>query len=316
MTTYDRPPVNGPAYQQQWKRAEPPQVQALPSAGYELVTPEKARLMLQARYAGQRKLSDSDVRRWARDMAAGNWTLSPDGVAFDTVGQLVNGQHRLHAIIRSNTNQILLIVRGLPTRSYDAMDTGKKRTFGDLLRSRQYKYANEIAAMVRLIHQYAASGDPNARLNASLPVLSAFLDRHLDINDDLANSAQRVYYRTKFSVAYTGTLMYLFRHVSRDYADEFFEILTNGGGRPGQPAMVLRNVLTQRSQTAKERRMSEEYVSAQIVRAWNAHMRHETPRLLAWRPATEPFPSIYDPNNALGLLFIGEASPDNQPAGS
>ena len=39
----------------------------------------------------------------ARDMKAGHWRLTHQGIAFDPAGVLIDGQHRLWAIVESDT---------------------------------------------------------------------------------------------------------------------------------------------------------------------------------------------------------------------
>lgn len=95
-----------------------------------LVTPVMAKAMLE-KNENNRPISRQVVTMMARDIKSGNWTASTDCIAFDTNGVLINGQHRLSAIIMANTPVELDIKYGVP---HDAIiDKGRTRSTGDSL---------------------------------------------------------------------------------------------------------------------------------------------------------------------------------------
>src|SRR5947199_10315040 len=65
------------------------------------ITPKKA-----AEYLGlntaNRPLSNRTVREFAAAMRRGEWRVTHQGIAFDTTGALVDGQHRLAAIVEAD----------------------------------------------------------------------------------------------------------------------------------------------------------------------------------------------------------------------
>ena len=58
----------------------------------EVITPQLAETYLTAN-VGNRPVLRRVVARYAREMAAGNWLLTHQGIAFDSQGKLVDGQH-------------------------------------------------------------------------------------------------------------------------------------------------------------------------------------------------------------------------------
>lgn len=64
----------------------------------------------------------------------GQWKTTHQGIAFDIYGNLLDGQHRLVAIIKSNCTVKLAVTRGLPSDAFVAMDLGLKRSVSDLLK--------------------------------------------------------------------------------------------------------------------------------------------------------------------------------------
>lgn len=64
-------------------------------------------------------------------MTAGRWYESADAIAFDVNGNLLSGQHRLFAVIKSGKNIVCDIKVGLPVESAAVIDTGRPRSPGD-----------------------------------------------------------------------------------------------------------------------------------------------------------------------------------------
>jgi hypothetical protein len=80
-----------------------------------------------------RNLRPSFVAQYVRDMVNLNWSISNDAISFDVNGLLLNGQHRLNAVIQSETTQTFNFAVGLPHESFTKCDTGKARSGVDAL---------------------------------------------------------------------------------------------------------------------------------------------------------------------------------------
>lgn len=119
------------------------------------VNPQMAALWLQNNHDNYRKLDDRRVTLYAADMSQHNWALNGEAIIFSANGTLLDGQHRLHAVIRSGVAVLLLVVRGVET---DAMhiDRGMSRSVSQWLRHRNIKNAALIASMSRycLAHEH------------------------------------------------------------------------------------------------------------------------------------------------------------------
>lgn len=97
----------------------------------ELVTPDIAAAWL-TRNTTNRRIRQPAVNAYAKAMIDGNWQKKPVAICFDSAGNLCNGQHTLSAIVASGIPQELMIARDVPDRAIAAMDTGLKRTVGDV----------------------------------------------------------------------------------------------------------------------------------------------------------------------------------------
>ena len=66
-------------------------------------------------------------------MINGDWQLTHQGIAFDTTGRLIDGQHRLHAIIEAGVPVQILVTRGCSASSFSILDRGANRRPSDIL---------------------------------------------------------------------------------------------------------------------------------------------------------------------------------------
>ena len=88
-----------------------------------------------------RPLSDDTVDAYARDMTRGVWVSTHQGVAFNDRDHLIDGQHRLRAIIKSGKTIRMMVTFGLPSQidgsemtTMDAVDRGRTRSVADQLK--------------------------------------------------------------------------------------------------------------------------------------------------------------------------------------
>lgn len=110
-----------------------------------------------------RPLRASVVNAYARQMIRGEWLPIPQGIAFDTSGALLNGQHRLSAIVQSGVTVRLMVTTGVPShiagktvRPMDLMDTGAPRSVSDQLAVQHgIRQGTVLTAIVRAMLSFA-----------------------------------------------------------------------------------------------------------------------------------------------------------------
>ena len=92
----------------------------------EVVTPEVASQYLRANIVN-RKLRPTVVKRYEEEMRQNSWTLTSDAIAFDEDGNLIQGQHRLNAVVKTGLAQVFWVARNMPNDSRQNLDSGSKR---------------------------------------------------------------------------------------------------------------------------------------------------------------------------------------------
>jgi len=98
-----------------------------------------------------RSLSARRVEQYARDMSQGKWKMTHQGIAFDGNGTLVDGQHRLAAVIQSGKPIKMLVSEGVEGDANEFIDRGRARSFADTLKMRDVKYTTQVSAACRMI---------------------------------------------------------------------------------------------------------------------------------------------------------------------
>jgi hypothetical protein len=97
----------------------------------ETITPGVAAAYLEQNTTNRR------MRYQWRDMLAsaiteGRWRLTHQGIAFNCDGTLIDGQHRLAAIVKAGKPVQMYVTRGMPKDALYAIDQGKGRSVVDV----------------------------------------------------------------------------------------------------------------------------------------------------------------------------------------
>jgi hypothetical protein len=124
------------------------------------ITPARAAEWLTSNTTN-RPLSRPVVRSFAEAMRRGEWLVTHQGIAFDVNGVLVDGQHRLAAVIEADQPVEMTVFTEVPEGAFDVLDTGKRRTAADVLAIEGEKNSILLAAMVRIVWLYQNRPDLN-----------------------------------------------------------------------------------------------------------------------------------------------------------
>jgi hypothetical protein len=97
------------------------------------VTPELAQQWL--RYNDfNRPLKLRLVEKYVRQIRSGNWQRTHQGVAFDSHGVILDGQHRLWAVAQSGQAVPMLIFLNENLTAHESIDGGRPRSLLDVVR--------------------------------------------------------------------------------------------------------------------------------------------------------------------------------------
>jgi hypothetical protein len=99
----------------------------------ELVGPRAAAEMLKGNMSN-RNLRRKVVEKYARAMSQGDWVLNGQAIVMSSEGGLLDGQHRLSAVVQSGCSVEMMVVRNVEDRAQRTMDSGTARRPADHLK--------------------------------------------------------------------------------------------------------------------------------------------------------------------------------------
>lgn len=251
-----------------------------PTASWVAVTPEVAARWLERNYQN-RNLFKAEVDRYARDMAAGRWHLDGSPIRIATDGSLLDGQHRLNAIIKADVTLPMLVVRNVDPDAQSAMDTGRRRSAADALAMAGHKHYVLAAATARILLEVEAGkigATGTGRLEVSHGEVIDCIDQNPDISDACAfvSPFVRRLDCAPSMVAYTYLIM---RRISAQDAAAFWVGMSDKVGlREGDPVLALSERLAEARR--RRERLPRPAVLSMIYRAWNARRDGKSLRLL------------------------------------
>lgn len=98
------------------------------------ITPLKAQEFLKRNIENNRSINLRYVSNYAEEMASDKWVFNGDTIRFDKDGNLIDGQHRLMAIVKSGATIPCLVVTNLEKHALSTIDVGRKRSLGVILK--------------------------------------------------------------------------------------------------------------------------------------------------------------------------------------
>lgn len=220
-----------------------------------------------------RSLRGAAVDAMARDMHNGRWIYDGAPIRFSADGTLLDGQHRLAAIIESGTTIPLMVIPGLADDAQDVMDTGTRRTIADALHLRGNSRGASplLASTARLAILIDTGKIAGKNVRVTTQEVIAWLEKNPDAADHVrwVQSHSR---QLDISPTVVAWCRWRLSRVDGIEAASFFDDIagnvTTGRGDP-VGAVVRRFAMARRMRE----KLSPEMQVSMLVRAWNARRR-------------------------------------------
>lgn len=254
-----------------------------PTVTWEAITPTVAQELL-GRNDHNRPLTKSRVASLASDMVSGRWVMNGEAIKLAKDGTLLDGQHRLAAVVQANVPINMLVVRGLHEKAQETMDTGGKRTFSNQLTLRGETYSYQLAAVLRMVWLWRHQGDSLTSAGFVRPPTNGELFELLEAYPEVRVQAplvNRLVRNANMPGQVAGLCVWLLYRVDADDANAFFTALESGVGlQANDPIYVLRELLLRRP-VAGDRAAVRSLVAI-TIKAWNKYRRGEPCTALRW----------------------------------
>lgn len=257
------------------------------------VGPAQAKILL-SNNPSNRKPSKKRVEELANEMMAGRWMQNGDTIRIGKNKVLLDGQHRLMAIVESGVSLELAIAYDLDPNVFSTIDRGKKRSTADILHITGERNAAEVAATCRWILMYRFSDRARKWMNdkdASRISIDYYIDLMAKEGNDIHQSVETIKpFKPKIiAPSIAMSLHVLFRLAcgpdaerSMRLSTEFWEmVLTGASLEDKSPELALRNRLVDNAISMKK--FSHRTLFALCVDAWNLRVYNRAVSVLRAR---------------------------------
>lgn len=261
------------------------------------ITPDKARELLDAN-THNRSISRYRLTRLTEAIQRGEWVLNGEAIKFAADGTLLDGQHRLAAVIEAGQQIETLMITGLPNQTQETMDTGKSRSLADILTLRGVPNASSVAAITIGILGVERYGFSQGFIRSTTtPVTNGASLELLNREPEIIQIPAIVGVAAKnadLTHKVLGTLFYFFNKIDADDAAYFIDRLNDRVGLPENSPITALAKAAKQNKEAKGARNAR-YLAAITIKAWNAFREGRDVKILRFtvggaNPETFPEP--------------------------
>lgn len=244
----------------------------------EFVTPEMAEKYL-ATTRKNRKSVQAVIQQFVKSILAKGWGINPQPVIFDSDGCLIDGGHRLAAIVKSGIAVPMLIVRGVPPESFDVIDDGPRRSLKQVMAMDGVPMYETIASIVRTVIVYERAQYTTIQFASGVNNREG-LEFYYANEERVAIAAAwgaKVKAGGHGTAAGGGFVAYVLLAISPAKAAEFLDGIATGANLPvNSPILKYRNkYAVLRAQGSVHRNTQVDM----IFEAWNEWNDHKTERV-------------------------------------
>ncbi len=261
------------------------------------LTPERATALLEHNTLN-RPLNDQHVKRLAGQIQAGKWRFNGDTIKVSDDGAVLDGQHRLWAVIEAKASVETIIVRGIERDAFATIDTLRRpRSGADVVAlSGTTRHRNIIASAVQWLIRFQR----NAIEDYKAPqhrVENSDVEETFAAHPGIVRAVDRAMTaRSIGNPSITGFIYYLLANRNPEIAERFIETLREPGRASVEdPFFRLRAYFTADHRKRKEPVMT----IALAIKASNAAAKGQSIKVLSWKNQgqnPEAFPKLEVPS--------------------
>lgn len=249
-----------------------------------------------------RPLNSRLIKRITSQIRNGEWALNGESIVWGSDGILIDGQHRLLAIVEAGVASPGLpcvVVYGITPDAFKTVDSGQSRFAKDDLALLGYNNTALLASAAALLYVYKVHGTM-LPAGVNRPTRSQTVETML-MEPGLAKARQaaEAIHRKMPNVFKTQTsvLYHLFGEIDPELNELFWNLLADGSNLDkNSPILILRNRITASFVGSHVR---NSYAAAEFaalcIKGWNAWIAGQKIAQLRWKgngKYSEDFPQI------------------------
>lgn len=269
--------------------------------GY-VVTPALAKQWLE-KNTNNRNVNFAKVKKMAKDMREGHWDTTHQGIAIATDGTLVDGQHRLMAVVESGVTVRMNVTFNAPKSQH--IDSGNSRSMANRVQMSDYDMSwtdKTILSAANLIGRMFSGSNLSHEED-----LTEWLAKYRPQIEMVTSHIKRGLMRGLSSAGITAAMIVAaINDVPEAYIAKFLEVFYSGftTNEAEHHAVMLRDDLI-RNNTSKTGTQYAKYAFYRTANRLNQYYKTATGQRVAKRINDGDFPyNIYD---ATGRIVKPEA---------
>ena len=246
-----------------------------------------------------RPLRVTTVDAYADAMQRGQWALNGEAIIISSQGKLMNGQHRLSAVVKCGLSIPFLVVSEVDGSVFATLDRGKSRSTADTFYIRNITNAASIAGAIVTYKRLSLGwndtvGTPN-RIMMKLTSVDSLIeyDSSPELWQEIGHKTSECYQKKRLlsPSRIGGYMAYLIknkRHDS-DVVFSFFSQLFTNNNITNPTIPLLREKLIDGKLGAYN--LTPKYAEAIIIKTWNLYIQEKINKVIKWSE-TEQMPKF------------------------
>lgn len=255
------------------------------------ITPALAKALLENN-TNNRNCNQNTITMYANSMKKGIWKEDTfELIKISKNNRILDGQHRLYAIIKANLPINFHIAYNVDDSVFDVLDTGKKRNAGDVFKINNVKNSRVVPSIIQLYFSLKNNYHiRSCQLLKSNSELILIYEENCNFWDSVATKTLTWYHNFSKILApqFVGGLYAYFNDINKDDASNFMDELTNGT-TDNKAILILRKRLI--DDKVSIRKLNPEIRLALIIKTWNFYRTNKKVSCLKFDPINESFPT-------------------------
>lgn len=217
------------------------------TAQVETITPEKAAALFAMVPEYQRNIRTNRVAQIAHDMESGLWQLNGEPIIISKYGELMDGQHRIAAVIKADVTVPMMVIRGVEPDTYKTIDKCLPRSIADGLPNTPN--AKSVSVIAKAWCEYEHTGNAT-RVGGANGISSVEVQEYALANMDAIQDCHKRYVKTRAALGRFSEVAWAKFEIShtRLYGEEAvkefaYELSKGTDSESPAVSMIIRTIL-------------------------------------------------------------------------
>lgn len=236
-----------------------------------------------------RNQKEKVIKKYANDMRKGVWKQNTaELIKFSKTGRLLDGQHRLLAVVMADVEIPMYIAFDLDDDIFDVLDTGSVRTASDTFKIAGVSYSVNLPSIIQFSENLFMGGkSTKSMVRLTNQELLVKFNEKEDYYLDIASRSFLFYnqFAKILAPSTIGGFIIFFNSKSSADCETFFQELCTGQNVTNKTIFVLRNKLIENKTSVKK--MGAEYINALIIKTWNLYRLRQEAKMLRYNKEIE-----------------------------